>query len=277
VVVPGRGEFFLRDGGGDGAPVLLLHGWTGTADLNFGSMYDDLIAEGYRVLAIDHRGHGRGPRPPGRFRMSDCAADAAAVMRVLELPPAIVYGYSMGGAIAQLIARDHADVVGALVLSGTAQHWREEELKYTWKLMPLLSLGLSLAPTTGWRMALGRAGFKPGPDTAWLYSEMMRHSVRAITEAGSELGAFDSRPWLHELPFPTAVVLTSEDDAVAPEKQRELARAVHAAVFEAPVRHLDVGALARPELTAVYNRALLDALQWVRTAAPSGSLVGHES
>jgi hypothetical protein len=72
-------------------------------------------------------------------------------------------------------------------------------------------------------------------------------------------------------------VLTSEDDAVAPAKQRELARAVAATVFEAPVRHLDVGALARPDLTAVYNRALLDALEWVRTAAPSGSLVGDES
>jgi 3-oxoadipate enol-lactonase len=277
VLVPDRGEFFLRDSGGEGTPVFLLHGWTGTADLNFGSLYDDLIDGGYRVLAIDHRGHGRGLRPLGPFLLSDCAADAAAVMRALELAPAIVYGYSMGGAVAQLVARDHADVVGGLVLSGTAQHWREEELKYTWKIMPLLSVGLSLAPVRGWRLALGRAGFKPGPGTAWLYSEMMRHSVRAITEAGSELGAFDSRPWLGEFPFPTAVVLTSEDDAVAPEKQHELARALGATIFEAPVRHLDVGALARPDLTAVYNRALLDALEWVRTAVPSGSLVTDES
>jgi 3-oxoadipate enol-lactonase len=272
VLVPERGEFFLRDGGGDGAPVLLLHGWTGTADLNFGSLYDDLIEAGYRVLAMDHRGHGRGLRPQGRFLLTDAAADAAAVLRVLELGPAIIYGYSMGGAIAQLIARDHADVVAGMVLSGTAQHWREEELKYTWKAMPLLSLGLSMAPGTGWRWALGRAGFKPGPRTAWLYSEMSRHNIRAITEAGSELGAFDSRPWLSELPFPTAVVLTSEDDAVAPEKQRELARATRAKVFDAPVRHLDVTALARADVTAIYNRALLDALEWVRTAAPSGSL-----
>jgi pimeloyl-ACP methyl ester carboxylesterase len=277
VLVPDRGEFFLRDSGGEGTPVFMLHGWTGTADLNFGSMYEGLIGAGYRVLAIDHRGHGRGLRPLGRFRLSDCADDAAAVMRILELAPAIVYGYSMGGAIAQLLARDHTDLIEGLVLSGTAQHWREEELRYTWKVMPLLSLGLSLAPSRGWRLALGRAGFKPGPGNAWLYSEMMRHSVRAITEAGSELGAFDSRPWLAEFPFPTAVVLTSEDDAVAPWKQHELASALGARIFDAPVRHLDVSALARADLTAVYNRALIEALEWVRAAAPSGSLSAHGS
>ena len=62
------------------------------------------IAAGYRVVAIDHRGHGRGPRPLVRFRLTDCADDAAAVMRALGVAPALVYGYSMGGAIAQLIA-----------------------------------------------------------------------------------------------------------------------------------------------------------------------------
>ena len=39
VVVPGRGEFFLRDSGGDGPAVMLLHGWTVTADLNWHAAY----------------------------------------------------------------------------------------------------------------------------------------------------------------------------------------------------------------------------------------------
>ena len=77
-----------------------------SADLNFGGLYDDVIAAGYRVIAIDHRGHGRGPRPLVPFRLTDCADDAAAVMRTLGVAPAIVYGYSMGGAIAQLIAHE---------------------------------------------------------------------------------------------------------------------------------------------------------------------------
>ena len=51
---------FLRDSGGDGPPVLLLHGWMFSADLNWYMTYAPLDEAGYRVLAVDHRGHGRG-------------------------------------------------------------------------------------------------------------------------------------------------------------------------------------------------------------------------
>src|SRR5436305_10447818 len=100
VAVPGRGEMFVRDTGGDGPPVMRLHGWMASADLNWCGAYGSLIEAGYRVLAIDHRGHGRGLRPLERFRLTHCAADAAGVLRTLDVGPALVVGYSMGGAIA---------------------------------------------------------------------------------------------------------------------------------------------------------------------------------
>ena len=139
-----------------------------------------------------------------------------AVIRALGVAPVIVYGYSMGGAIAQLIAHNHPDVVSGLVLSGTAQHWQEDELRRSWKAMPLVGFGLSMAPNRGWRAALKRKGMRPGARMAWVHSEMTRHSARDIAEAGRELGRFDSRPWLRPFGFPTAVVLTTEDDAVPP-------------------------------------------------------------
>src|SRR2546423_9681099 len=85
--IPGVGELFLRDSGGDGPAVMLLHGWMVNADLNWCGAYGDLAAAGYRVLAIDHRGHGRGLRQLDKFRLTDCAADAAAVLRQLVLAP----------------------------------------------------------------------------------------------------------------------------------------------------------------------------------------------
>jgi 3-oxoadipate enol-lactonase len=277
LVVPDRGEFFLRDSGGNGPVVFMLHGWVASADLNFGNLYDDVIAAGYRVIAIDHRGHGRGLRALVPFRLVDCAADAAAVIRELGIGPVIVYGYSMGGAIAQLVARDHPDVVAGLVLSGTAQHWQEEELRRSWKALPFVGLGLSLAPGRGWRAALKRFGFTPGPRMAWIHSEMTRHSARDIAEAGRELGRFDSRPWLRPLSVPTAVVLTSADDAVPPAKQRELGAALGATMFEAPVRHLDVAAMASDASAQRYNPVLIEAFEQVRAADASGSLAANES
>ena len=54
--------------------------------------------------ALDHRGHGRGLRPAdGIVRLSDCADDAAALLRELRIDRAVVAGYSMGGPVAQLL------------------------------------------------------------------------------------------------------------------------------------------------------------------------------
>ena len=138
----------------------MLHGWVGSADLNFGGLYEDVVAAGYRLVAIDHRGHGRGPRPLVPFRLVDCAADAAAVIRTLELGPVIVYGYSMGGAIAQLVARDHPDVVSGLVLSGTASTGRKRSSSARGERCHSSASGCRLRPAEagGWHSSAPASG-----------------------------------------------------------------------------------------------------------------------
>src|ERR671934_2900088 len=83
VYVPGVGELFVRDSGGNGQPLLLLHGWMFSSDLNWFRTYQPLIDAGYRVLALDHRGHGRGLRADAPFTLTACASDAAALIREL--------------------------------------------------------------------------------------------------------------------------------------------------------------------------------------------------
>src|SRR5437763_9551491 len=254
LLVPGRGEMFLRDSGGDGPAVMLLHGWMATADLNWCTAYGALIDAGYRVLAIDHRGHGRGLRPLVPFRLADCAADAAAVLRQLGVAPALVAGYSMGGAIAQLVGRDHPDVASGIVLSGTAQHWQDPETRRVWRAMGVMGLSLSLAPRLFWRWGFCRSGIPSNERTLWIQSELMRHLARDIAEAGRELGRFDSRPWLHSVRPTVAVVITSRDEAVPVYKQHELAAAAGGPAFEAPIRHLEIVTRADQ-----YNPVLLQA------------------
>ena len=258
-MVPGRGEFFLRDTGlaesGAGPTVLLLHGWMVSADLNWVGAYDALAQAGYRVLALDHRGHGRGLRALEPFRLADCAADAAGVLRELDAGPAIVVGYSMGGTIAQLMARDHRDAVSGLVLSATCQHFQDDATRRLWKWMGIVGVALGIAPRRLYRTGLRRAGIPLDERTAWWLSELMRHQARDAAEAGRELGRFDSRPWLGVVDVPAAMVLTTRDTMVDPAKQRELATAARATVFEVPLDHL--------ELTVrdgEYNPGLLSAL-----------------
>jgi pimeloyl-ACP methyl ester carboxylesterase len=253
----------VRDTGGDGPPVLLLHGWTVTADINWYAQYEPLARAGYRVLALDHRGHGRGIRAMNNFDLEDCADDAAGVLRELRTGPALVVGYSMGGPISLLTARRHPDAVRALVLCGTSAHWRAPRMRLLWWSMAVWRLVLAVAPYSVWRASLRAAGMPDSAETTWAVSELVRGSARDVAEAGRELGRFDARGWLSAIAAPAAVVVTARDRAVPPAFQRDLARRLDATVVEAAADHLDTN---RPAFTHALLAAV-DRLTVRRAAA----------
>jgi len=87
--LPGCGEVFIRDSGGTppDPAVLLLHGWTASADLNF-PVYARL-AESYRVIALDLRGHGCGKPtgpPYGNPRVLHRPGEKPQVTRSAQVP-----------------------------------------------------------------------------------------------------------------------------------------------------------------------------------------------
>ena len=264
VHVPGRGELFMRDSGGDGPVVLLLHGWMFSADLNWWRAYGPLERAGYRVLALDHRGHGRGLRTHAPFRLTDCADDAAALLRHLGVRRALVAGYSLGGAVAQLLARDHGDLVSGLVLGATSAHWTDARQRILWRGLAAVRLTLGLAPDAAWRRGLRLAGFPDSATTTWITAELTRGSSTDLAEAGRELSRFDSRDWIGSLTGPAAVIVTTKDTGVPPSHQRELATALGAREFAVRGDHSAVTSRA-----GEFNRALLDALGAVAdTATP---------
>lgn len=222
VLVPGRGEFFVRDSGGDGVPVLLVHGWMFPSDLNWLHSYRPLAVAGYRVLAMDLRGHGRGLRSGVPFRLDDCADDAAGVLAALGLPPAVVVGYSMGGPVAQLAAARHPDRVAGFVLCATALDWSDPRQKLFWRTMAGLRLLLGLFPRGAWTAGMRMSG-APSRESNWVASELSRGSGRDLAEAGRELGRFDSSGWAGALTQPRSVVVMTQDRLVPPRKQRALA------------------------------------------------------
>jgi pimeloyl-ACP methyl ester carboxylesterase len=266
VHVPGRGEMLLRDSGGDGPPVLLLHGWMFSADLNWWRTYGPLAEAGYRVLAVDHRGHGRGLRSPDPFSLKDCADDAAALLAHLGIGPVLAVGYSMGGPIASLLARDHPQRVAGLVLGATSMDWSEPRMKAFWRTMAGLRLALGLAPESLWRRGLRAAGFPQSAVTTWTAAELSRGSAVDIAEAGRELGRYDSTAWIAGVDAPAAVIVTTEDTGVPPAKQRALAAAMRAPTFEVRGDHGAVIVKAD-----AFNPQLLAALDAVRDPRAAGT------
>ncbi len=261
--VPGAGHLFYRDTGrpGRGArgTVLLLHGWMVPTDAHWFRTWEVLHEAGWRVVALDARGHGRGLRAAEPFRLTECADDAAALLRHLDCGPVTVVGYSMGGTIAQLMARDHPDLVGSLVLCATGCEFQTSFIMQTvWSGMGFWQLYLRVAPQWTWEVFVQAIAQGDRETTAWVVGELRRGAAWDIAEAGREIGRFDSREWLGELAMPAAVVVTLVDFLVPPARQRDLARRLGAPMLELRSDHL-----APATTPGRFHRRLLEALDRV--------------
>jgi pimeloyl-ACP methyl ester carboxylesterase len=235
IEIPGRGVTWIREAPGPrGAPVLLLlHGLGATGAINWFAVFESL-RDAYRVIAIDHRGHGRGLRPRGRFRLADCADDAAALAAQLGIERVIAVGYSMGGPIAQLLWYRHRSRVEGLVLCATARNFRgNADATLGDRLLPAMLPGLAL----GTRMvpiAVRRRMLRDllsrrirSPETLeWVLAETGGHDFGALFEAWASTSRFSSAAWIGSVDVPTAVVVTERDQLVSPDAQRKLAASI---------------------------------------------------
>jgi 3-oxoadipate enol-lactonase len=232
VTLPGRGEVFVREltGPPDAPTLLLIHGWTVTADLNwFGVL--EALGEHFRVVSFDNRGHGRGIRSSRRFRLTDCADDAAAVADALGIDRFIPVGYSMGGAIASLVWKRHHDRVDGLVLCSTAAQFAETRLlRFELSLFAPIAIAARLLPRNIAEHLYGQivAWQTKGYDR-WVVDEVRTGDVRLVTEAGVELGFYDSSRWLRGLDVPAEVIITTDDTIVPPRQQERLGSILPAA------------------------------------------------
>ena len=121
--IPGRGPIAVWDTGDPPAgrgepPLVLLHGWNVDAGLNFANALDHL-RDRYRVVMFDQRGHGQGFRG-GTFALDRCVDDTLSVLDVMGVRRFVPVGYSMGGAIAQLLARHRRAETAGLVVAASA-------------------------------------------------------------------------------------------------------------------------------------------------------------
>jgi pimeloyl-ACP methyl ester carboxylesterase len=94
-----RAEFGPRDG----RPVIMVHG--GLANANyFGRVIPFLVDEGFHVVAVDSRGHGRSTRSAQPYSYELMASDVVAMLDALRIPKADLVGWSDGGIIGIVLA-----------------------------------------------------------------------------------------------------------------------------------------------------------------------------
>jgi 2-succinyl-6-hydroxy-2,4-cyclohexadiene-1-carboxylate synthase len=125
-IVRANGIDFHVEEHGNGTPLVLLHGFTGSA-ASWSSLSRDL-ARLHRVIAIDIIGHGASSAPadPSRYESEQALRDLAEVTAQLGIDRAAWLGYSMGGRLALGMALDHPDRVSALILESATAGIQDE-------------------------------------------------------------------------------------------------------------------------------------------------------
>ena len=253
--LPGRGTTFVREyEGPEGAPVLvLLHGLGATGGLNWWPVMPTLATR-FRVIAIDHRGHGRGIRTR-QFQLEDCADDVSALADVLGIERFIPVGYSMGGPIAQLVWARHRERVDGLVLCATSRNFRGRVTdRFEFQVVGLMAAfgKLPIRPHFGVSKHLP---LPPNGLGKWAADELRHHDMWTVIEAAMAIGSFSSRTWIDHIDVPVGVVVTTRDQLVPPRRQLKMAQHIRTAV----IHPIDGDHLVVARRPAAFARTLMDA------------------
>jgi pimeloyl-ACP methyl ester carboxylesterase len=107
---------------GEGRPIIAIHGFASNIETNWVSTgwVETLNEAGFRVVALDNRGHGRSQKlyAPDLYFAHEMADDVARLMQHEAIDRAPIVGYSMGARVAAFLAVRHPERVAALVLGG---------------------------------------------------------------------------------------------------------------------------------------------------------------
>jgi pimeloyl-ACP methyl ester carboxylesterase len=239
-------ELNYAEGPPNGPPLVYLHG--GSGRWQHGGRFVELMAERWHVYGVDLRGHGKSGWATGHYRIRDYAADVADFLRGAVGAPAALYGHSLGGQVALVVAAEHPELVAALVLGDVPlgdedavqdpQHrrmirlWRE--LAGSGRTAEQIAAALREMPLPGDGR---RAGDVMGADSPWfpfMGETLAQHDPDMLTflidRRAEMLEGYDVPTLLPRIACPTLLVLADRaadglvSDADAERALRLLAR-----------------------------------------------------
>lgn len=260
-------------GAADDPPVLLLHGGGQTRHA-WGGAAGALARAGFRVIALDHRGHGDSAwADDGDYDLATFADDVRAIVAQLGRAPVVV-GASLGGLAALLAEGEGGPLLAGLVLVDVAP--RLEEAGVT-RIVSFMQLGIdgfasldeaadAIARYLPHRARRGTAGLgrvlREGADGRWRWHwdpRFVRRDVRDVGWSRDRLLAA-----ARALTLPTLLVRGRMSDVVSEDSVREFRAAVPHAAF------VDVAGAAHM-IAGDDNDAFTAAVaRWLRAARSSG-------
>jgi pimeloyl-ACP methyl ester carboxylesterase len=247
--------------------VLLLHG--GSAHAHWWDLFAEAIADRYRVLALDLRGHGDSEHAiPAAYRLADYAADLAALIEHLGLERVHLIGHSLGAMVATLYAGEHRSRVRSLAVVDSSLRISPAGVRYMVRLRNF--------PQPIYRdreRAIHRFRLLPTQTLASpaILAQVAAHALRALPdgtwtlkfdrESLAHTEPRDLTPILHRLTYPLLFVRGAHSTLLS---SAGMSRLLHAAprgrAVEIPAAHHHV-MLDNPSAFAAALRDFLDACE----------------
>ncbi len=194
---------YFDEGDPSGPPVLLIHGFASSATVNWvhTGWLKTLGDAGYRVIALDNRGHGASEKPhdPAVYHPDMMAGDAVALLDHLGIPSAHIMGYSMGARISAFLAISDPERVLSLVFGGLGIGMCDGV--GDWDPIAEALLAPSLADVTHARGRMFRA-----------FAEQTKSDRFALAACISTSRDLVSREDIAKIEAPTLVAVGSKDD-----------------------------------------------------------------
>ncbi|MFR9805818.1 3-oxoadipate enol-lactonase [Pseudonocardia sp. RS010] len=245
-----------RTDGPEDGPVLVMLGSLGST-LAMWEPNLPALAERFRVVRMDHLGHGASPVPPGPYTMKTLAEAVLATLDALGVDRVHWCGLSLGGMVGMYLGSEHPDRIARLALCCTSAAFPDRSI---------------------WRQRIeaveadGTAPLAPGivekwytPDWAELHPDVVERAVGWVSDspdAGYKacceaIEVWDHRDRLGAVAAPTLVIAGDEDRSTPVEPH---ARTIAEGIPGARLEVLHGGHLATMQSAEETNRLLLEHL-----------------
>ena len=204
-------------GDADAPPLILAHPLG--ARLEVWNALAPALAQKFRLIRFDARGHGASSVPAGPYTLADLGGDVVALMDGLEVTRAHFLGLSMGGVIGQWLMIFAPDRLNKLVLANTAAHF-PDPAGWNARIRAVRATGMAaLAPAivTRWLSDDFRVA---RPEAADQIEDMLRESdPRGYAACCAAMRDADLRDAIRSAPPRPALVIVGNADASAPPER----------------------------------------------------------
>ncbi len=222
---------------GDGEPLLLVQGMGGHSG-HWGKPFLDALTSDFETILFDHRGIGRSGPLTGDITTADLAADALALLDGLEVEEAHVFGFSMGGMVAQELALRAPERVRTLTLASTTAGGTQSKPTSGDVVQALTAAVLSgdreRVLRTGYGIVLSRAFVADAGNWDAFAAIARDHpaSLQTLMEQQAAVVAHDAYGRLRAVSVPTLVVHGSEDQMLEAVNGELIASMIPGARYE---------------------------------------------